>query len=83
MTTNTKEYNQQYYQKNCERIEARRQERLTCVVCGATVTRGFMHRHVKTKKCLAKAAQLKADPEALAAEIQRQMEHLERLRNMI
>ena len=83
MVTNTKEYMQQYYVKNCERIEARRQEMVTCSVCGATVTRGFLHRHVKTKRCIAKAAELKSNPQAVAAEIERHVQHLERLRNLM
>ena len=71
-----------YYAAHRTRIEARRTEKMVCVICGATVTRGFMRRHERTKRCSERRNQLLACPSALQTEIEQRTKHLDELRSL-
>ena len=46
-----KEYDKQYHDKNKERIHRRKNERITCNVCGCHITKSNISKHQTTKKC--------------------------------
>ena len=46
-----KEYDKQYHDKNKEHIHRRKNERITCNVCGCHITKSNISAHQKTKKC--------------------------------
>ena len=48
---NTTEYDKQYHVKNKEHIHSRKNERITCNVCGCYSSKANIARHQITKKC--------------------------------
>ena len=48
---NTTEYDKQYHDKNKEHIHRRKNERITCNVCGCYSSKSNISTHQKTKKC--------------------------------
>ena len=48
---NTTEYDKQYHDKNKEHIHSRKNERITCNVCGCYSSKANISTHQKTKKC--------------------------------
>jgi len=48
----TKEYHKEYYEKNKEEILERQNEKNTCDICGSVISRNYMSKHKKSKKCI-------------------------------
>ena len=46
-----KEYDKQYHEQNKEHIHQRKNERITCNVCGCHINKSSISKHQKTKKC--------------------------------
>ena len=46
-----KEYDKQYHDKNKEHIHQRKNEKITCNVCGCHLNKSSISKHQKTKKC--------------------------------
>jgi hypothetical protein len=51
------QYNKDYYSKNKSTICAKLAEKEACSICGRMVNHQNIPRHLKTKKCMAKAEQ--------------------------
>ena len=45
-------YNKEYYIDNKEKISNDNKQKIVCEMCGATVSKSYLARHKRTKKCL-------------------------------
>ena len=60
MPTNSKEYSQEYYKKNGEKMREYMKLKTKCEICGSVVCKALIKRHMRAIKCKSFGENLKA-----------------------